>query len=220
MAVAVPLAVVVGLILLSLALLTFSGLSRGPTAVPVSLQVIAMWLFWIGTLIGFLYSCAPSFSLSCASWDKDFSPYRFQAASADALAVAAFCAVFFTLNSGCESIYDIVGPKRGGFMLAAISVLLFAKMVAGLAHLHSASDDNVRLNVAVMGGSFGTAVLGCVLSAVQWKAQGLANPFLRSSSISAPAAYFYADSLLMHGDAQAQTSDRPAGVAACAPAAR
>ena len=46
----------------------------------------------------------------------------------------------------------------------------FAKLVAGLTTLHAASTDTVRLNVAVMGGSFLTVSLACGLCLVQHKA--------------------------------------------------
>jgi len=218
MNVAVPLALVVGLIVLSLALLTVSGFSHGPTAMPISLQIVAVWLCWVGTLIGFLYSCAPSFSLSCDSWDSDFAPYKFFMASADALALSALGALLFTLNSGCERVYDVIGPRYCGSILTLLGVLLFVKLVGGLSSLHSAEDDTARLNVAVMGGSFGTVVLACALSVVQLKAQRLANPFLPAASICAPAPYYYADTLLKHTEVQSSGAEAAGGAASSAEA--
>ena len=154
MAIGVPIGLISGLLVLALTLLGLSGYSQGVTAVPHGLQVLSVWLCWGATLTGFLYSCAPDYSLSCASWDSDFSPYKFNEASADALVVTTACAVFFTLNSSLERFNDFVGPKRCFSALALVLVVLTVKLFTGLAT--SMKSDTARLNVAVMGASVGT----------------------------------------------------------------
>ena len=186
-----PLAIVGGLIVLSVVLLVLGGVTYGPAGLPRSLQVTSVWLALGGTLVCFLYSCAPAFSTQCTTWDADLRAYDFGIACIDAIAAAVCCAMLFTLGTfgACPGLT----PPRGAFMQGGAAVLLLAKLAVGIfrfatgASFHPggggvapATTDAPELKVCVMGASAAVAALSCALCVVQWVAlkQSIASTFM------------------------------------------
>ena len=187
MGVAAPLAIVGGLLLLAVGLLVLGGLTYGPAGLPRSLQVTSVWLVWGGTLVCFLYSCAPAFSTKCDTWDADLRAYDFGIACIDAIILAAACAMLFTLGS-CDACPGLT-PPRGALVQGVAAVLLVAKLAVGVFRLvegsgerpsGGATTDAPELKVVVMGASTAVAVLSCALYVVQWVAlkESIATTFM------------------------------------------
>lgn len=169
-----PVALVLGLIFISIIILILGGTAYQREGPPHGVQVVAVWIGVLATAIGVFYEFLDCHQLPC-----DRPGYHFGHSCLDAAGLAILCALVFTLD-GYGMCCGKPHPVRAALLYGAVSVFLVVKAIYAVAlgsevtpgpHLPPRKEQKqellVRLRLAALGAAAITTLLTSGLTLVR-----------------------------------------------------
>ena len=169
-----PVALVLGLIFISIIILILGGTAYQREGPPHGVQVVAVWIGVLATVIGVFYEFLDCHQLPC-----DTPGYHFGHSCLDAAGLSIVCALVFTLD-GYGVCCGKPHPGRAALLHGVVSVFLVVKAIYAVAegsemtpgpHLPPRKEQKqellVRLRLAALGAAAITTLLTSGLTLVR-----------------------------------------------------